>query len=70
MVKTNTKYAKIGLFLIFTKNIVKIYKIQNDLKSIAENGSSLPQYIWIVCTTPKLVCGEGDKGIETPCIHK
>ena len=42
-------------------------KNQNPLKSIAENGSSLPQYIWIFCTTPELVCGGEDKGIERPC---
>ena len=48
--------------------MVKIDKKQNPLKSIAENGSSLPQCIWIVCPTPELVCGGGDKGIEIPCI--
>ena len=57
-----------SLFKKFTVYIVKIDKKQNPLKSIAENGSSLPQCIWIVCPTPELACGErGDKGIETPC---
>ena len=46
---------------------MKIDKIQKPSKSIAEIGHSLPLYIWIVCTTPELVCGGGDKGIETHC---
>ena len=47
------------LFLKFTVYIVKFDKKQNPLKSIAENDSSLPQCIWIVCTTPELICGRG-----------
>ena len=43
--------------------IVKIDKKQNPLKSIAENGSSLLQCIWIVCMTPELVCGGGGYGL-------
>ena len=58
---------KITLSLKNHEKIVKIDKKQNPLKSIAENGSSLLQCIWIVCKTPELVCGGGDKGIETPC---
>ena len=58
-----------SLFFKFTVYIVKIDKKQNPLKSIAENGSSLPQCIWIVCPTPELVCGGGDKGIGTPCTY-
>ena len=58
-----------GLFLKkITVYIVEIDKKRNPLKSIAENDSSLPQCIWIVCTTPELVCGGGGQGIETPCI--
>ena len=57
-----------SLFLKFTVYIVKIDKNRNPLKSIAENDSSLPQCIWIVCTTPELVCGGWEQGIETPCI--
>ena len=63
----SSPYRKWVSFLKFTVYIVKIDKKQNPLKSIAENGSSLPQCIWIVCPTPELVCGGGDKGIETPC---
>ena len=48
-----------SLFFKFTVYIVKIDKKQNPLKSIAENNSSLLQCIWIVCTTPELVCGRG-----------
>ena len=59
--------AKLGLFLKIREKIVKIDKTKKYLKSVAEIGSSLPLYIWIVCTTPELVCGGGDKGIETPC---
>ena len=42
---------------IYSKNWQKA----KPLKSIAENDSSLLQCIWIVCTTPELVCG-------TPCM--
>ena len=63
-------YLKITLSLKNHEKIVKIYKKQNPLKSIAENGSSLLQFIWIVCTTPDLVCGGGGKGIGTPCIQR
>ena len=59
---------KITLSLKIRAKIVKIDKKQNPLKYIAENGSSLLQCIWIVCTTPELVCGGGEQGIETPCI--
>ena len=52
-------YLKITLSLKNREKIVKIDKNQNPLKSIAENGSSLLQCIWIVCTTPELVCGWG-----------
>ena len=57
-----------SLFLKFTVYIVKIDKKQNPLKSIAENDSSLPQCIWIVCTTPELVlvCGGGSKVSKHP----
>ena len=65
----SSPYRKWVSFLKFTVYIVKIDKKQNPLKSIAENGSSLLQCIWIVCTTPELVCGGGDKGIGTPCMH-
>ena len=59
-----------GLFFSkVTVYIVKIDKNRNPLKSIAENDSSLPQCIWIVCTTPELVCGGGEQGIETPCMR-
>ena len=45
-------------------------KRQNPLKSIAENGSSLLQCNWIVCTTPELVCGGGNKVSKHPvCIR-
>ena len=47
---------------------MKIDKIQKPLKSIAEIGHSDPLCIWIVCTTPELVCGGGEQGIGTPCI--
>ena len=57
-----------SLFFKFTVYIVKIDKKRNPLKSIAENDSSLPQCIWIVCTTPELVCGGGEQGIGTPCM--
>ena len=50
---------KITFSLKIHEKIVKIDKKQNPLKSIAENGSSLPQCIWIVCATPELVCGGG-----------
>ena len=60
-------YRKWVSFFKFTVYIVKIDKKRNPLKSIAENLSSLPQCIWIVCTTPELVCGGGGQGIETPC---
>ena len=52
-------YLKITLSLKNREKIVKIDKKQNPLKSIAENGSSLLQCIWIVCMTPELVCGGG-----------
>ena len=55
-----------SLFLKFTVYIVKIDKNRNPLKSIAENDSSLPQCIWIVCTTPELVCGGGNKVSKHP----
>ena len=55
----SSPYRKWVSFLKFTVYIVKIDKKQNPLKSIAENGSSLPQCIWIVCPTPELVCGGG-----------
>ena len=63
----SSPYRKWVSFLKFTVYIVKIDKKQNPLKSTAENGSSLPQCTWFVCPTPELVCGGGDKGIETPC---
>ena len=56
-----------GLFLKIHCIYSKIDKNRNPLKSIAENDSSLPQCIWIVCTTPELVCGGGEQGIGTPC---
>ena len=60
-----------GLFFFkFTVYIVKIDKKQNPLKSTAENDSTLPQCTWFVCPTPELVCGGGDKGIETPCTYQ
>ena len=37
----------------------KNWPLKKPLKSIAENDSSLLQCIWIVCTTPELVCGRG-----------
>ena len=49
---------------------MKIDKIQKPLKSIAEIGHSDPLCIWIVCTTPELVCGGGEQGIGTPCTFK
>ena len=56
-----------GLFFFkFTVYIVKIDKKRNPLKSIAENDSSLPQCIWIVCRTPELVCGGGNKVSKHP----
>ena len=55
-----------SLFFKFTVYIVKIDKKRNPLKSIAENDSSLPQCIWIVCTTPELVCGGGNKVSKHP----
>ena len=67
MVKNSTKYGNVGLFLKITVNIVKIDKKQNALKSIAQNGSSLPQYIWIVCKSHELVCrGGGAKVSQHP----
>ena len=45
------------LFLKFTVHIVKFDKKQKQLKSIAENCSSLQKCIWIVCTTSELACG-------------
>ena len=63
----SSPYRKWVSFLKFTVYIVKIDKKQNSLKSIAENGSSLPQCTWIVFPTSELVYGVGDKGIETPC---
>ena len=56
------------------RKIEKLTK-SKTLKHIAEKGSNLSQYIWIVCMTPKLVvCGGGGggggggvKGMETPC---
>ena len=59
---------KITFSLNNDEKIVKTDKKQNPLKSIAENGSSLLQCIRIVCTTPELVFGGGEQGIETPCM--
>ena len=50
--------------------MVNMYKKQNPLKSITENGSSLLQCILIISTTPELVCEGGEQGIETPCMMK
>ena len=52
-------YLKITPSLKIHEKIVKTDQKQNPLKSIAENDSSLLQCIWIVCTTPELVCGRG-----------
>ena len=59
-------YRKWVSFFKFTVYIVKIDKKQNPLKSISENGSSLPQCIYIVCPTPVLVCGGGSKVSKHP----
>ena len=59
---------ELASFLKIHEKIVKIDKIQKPLKSIAEIVPCLPLCIWIVCATPGLVCGGGDKGIGTPCI--
>ena len=58
-----------SLFFKFTVYIVKIDKKQNPLKSIAENDSSLLQCIWIVCTTPELVCGRGGAKVSKHPVH-
>ena len=68
--KNILKNLKMGTFFKKSWKIVKIDKIQKLLKSIAEIVSSLPLCIWIVCATPGLVCGGGDKGIGTPCTCK
>ena len=47
---------------------MKIDKIQKPLKSIAEIGHSDPLCIWIVCTTPELVCGGGNKLLDPPVV--
>ena len=57
--RISSPYRKWVSFFKFTVYIVKIDKKQNPLKSIAENDSSLLQCIWIVYTTPELVCGRG-----------
>ena len=59
-------YRKWVSFFKFTVYIVKIDKKQNPLKSIAENGSSVLQCIWIVCMTPELACGRGAKVSKHP----
>ena len=51
---------KRDFFFKIHQKIVKIDKNKKYLKSIAEIGSSLPLYIWIVFTTSELVCGGGD----------
>ena len=47
----------------------KIWQKAKPLKSIAENDSSLPQCIWIFCTTPELVCGGGSKVSKHPVLE-
>ena len=51
----------VALVFKFIEYIEQIDKKQNPLKSIAENGSSLLQCNWIVCTTSELVCEGGNK---------
>ena len=61
-------YRKLVFFLKITVYIVKIDKNQNPSKYTAENESSLPQCIWIVCTTPKLVGGGGNNVSKHPVL--
>ena len=67
----SSPYRKWVSFFKFTVYIVKIDKKQNPLKSTAENDSSLLQCIWIVCTTPELVCGRGRGGkvLKQPVLY-
>ena len=55
----SSPFRKWDFFFKIHEKIVKIDKNKKYVKSIAEIGSSLPQYIWIVCTTSELVCGGG-----------
>ena len=57
------------LFFKFIVYIVKFDKKQNPLKSIAENGSSLLQCIWIVCTTLSWSVDWGAKVSKHPVFY-